>query len=856
MSYKVHVGFGFHVNCYHSYRGDTPDALGFGSDIRIMRNTIATLDKYNALGVPVKGTWDFENAFSLEEVLPKYAPDIIENVRRRQAENGDENILMGYNNGAMSAMTEDEFLASVSLAVTNQARSGLKDLFGGCEMIIRPQEVMFSPSQVPLYEKAGIECLCLYYSCVPFDAFRTIVPQLSDEYAFNPVNYIYQGKKLCVLPTYSHSDVMDAGSLRWLVCDLHQKQESGEINNDVFIFINIDADSFLWEPMPVPDFIKKIPNMNGLEGLILETCDLDFVCFDTPGGYIKKHAPLCDITFNEDVADGNFTGYASWSEKPFNRQIWTRLERARSMARLSASDKESPSFDDRIRLLSTTHFGLASPVMNIVREQKALEISEHMVRAEESSLAKENTFTVLNPSNSRFISAQLAINKGACFDITSLSCTDEGLLNWTASPVSEYEDGSIKSIFWMAKYENEKIKYQPKFSINEAVAKTDAEKNFLNESKTLKAGNLCFEFLEQGSLSKVKIGEKIVGGNDFLRSYICYDGKDYPFEQKKAAIARLAEDGEGLSISGEIHLPGELKAGCFRFLFYTVPWADGIFFIRDVEYPYTLEDHEISTSSSSLGRYSDAKWEQTVPTALTPTFSDNIYVIKRNFMNHTNMFPVADFWESVAENENIDSFNHQLSGGIMGLTDEKEAFFVVNARQSLNSMAHCPMRLRKTKDGHEVSMNPFGTYFGKQRHYPTRGNGSMNDMYVLTMPQARSLAPSYNGVHETAIMAFYGDAAADKNLSKEVEIPVNKVLYDEMVSFADGVVVVNGEDALVQAFTDDNVTFQDAKLKPAPKKLKGAASAGTGSRLQLPKAGLRLISNILKSQKKAKKYLK
>ncbi len=23
----VHVGFGFHVNCYHSYRGDTPDAL-------------------------------------------------------------------------------------------------------------------------------------------------------------------------------------------------------------------------------------------------------------------------------------------------------------------------------------------------------------------------------------------------------------------------------------------------------------------------------------------------------------------------------------------------------------------------------------------------------------------------------------------------------------------------------------------------------------------------------------------------------------------------------------------------------------------------------------------------------------
>ena len=42
--HTVHVGFGFHVNCYHSYRGDTPDALGFGGDIRIMRHILDTLD--------------------------------------------------------------------------------------------------------------------------------------------------------------------------------------------------------------------------------------------------------------------------------------------------------------------------------------------------------------------------------------------------------------------------------------------------------------------------------------------------------------------------------------------------------------------------------------------------------------------------------------------------------------------------------------------------------------------------------------------------------------------------------------------------------------------------------------------
>ncbi|MBR2714619.1 MAG: DUF4062 domain-containing protein, partial [Ruminococcus sp.] len=40
---KIHVAYGFHVNCYHSYRGDTNDNLGFGSDIRIIRKILDVL---------------------------------------------------------------------------------------------------------------------------------------------------------------------------------------------------------------------------------------------------------------------------------------------------------------------------------------------------------------------------------------------------------------------------------------------------------------------------------------------------------------------------------------------------------------------------------------------------------------------------------------------------------------------------------------------------------------------------------------------------------------------------------------------------------------------------------------------
>ena len=32
MNYKVHIAYGFHVNCYHSYRGDTNDKQGFGGE--------------------------------------------------------------------------------------------------------------------------------------------------------------------------------------------------------------------------------------------------------------------------------------------------------------------------------------------------------------------------------------------------------------------------------------------------------------------------------------------------------------------------------------------------------------------------------------------------------------------------------------------------------------------------------------------------------------------------------------------------------------------------------------------------------------------------------------------------------
>ncbi len=83
----------------------------------------------------------------------------------------------------------------------------------------------------------------------------------------------------------------------------------------------MDADAIFWETIDMGKFTGKIANTDGIHGLVQEVADLPYVVFDTPGNYIKTHKPIGKIDFTHDTADGNFTGYASWSEKPFNRKI-------------------------------------------------------------------------------------------------------------------------------------------------------------------------------------------------------------------------------------------------------------------------------------------------------------------------------------------------------------------------------------------------------------------------------------------------------------------------------------------------------------------------------------------------------
>ena len=827
--HTVHVAYGFHVNCYHSYRGDTNDAAGFGSDLRIIRGIIRTLDELNAAGIPVKGTWDSENFFSLEQILPRYAPDILSGMQRRVKEHGDENIIMGYSNGALGAMQGDELAASVALAVTNPQGSGLNDLFGTCEMIVRPQEVMFTPSQVHTYNKLGVKALCLYYSCVPFDAFRTLIPPLDDAQAFNPLTFTYQGEGLTVIPTYSNADVCDAGCLRAWVKALHEKQCAGKIDSDLFLFINMDADAIFWESLDLPVIGNRLANTDGIRGLVKEVADLEYVVFDTPGGYLKNYAPAGTVRFTQDTADGNFTGYASWAEKPYNRKIFTAVERSRAAAKARADETD---FMNRVKLLSTTHFGLATPVLNIRREQTADALAQKLADA---ALQTSGPLTLHNTSGSTLQCVQLACNTQK-----ALSVCGEGLEGYTVLPMGG------DSVFLMLRFREVKAEYRITAQEDESVSKP-AESFFVPERKAavspapfvvLESDGAALEFGPDQQIRRFTYRGQTVGGRDFLRSYLTYGGKRYDFTAQKMESGFLT-GGRFIRISGGITLPGAERQGAYAFTFFTSDVVSGIFVLTDVNYPQTPERDAISTENSSLGRYTDMRWQETAPFCLRFANAGPVSVVKRNFEGDISAFRTASYGEADPKNRTLDAFNNQLTAGLVGLKDGQKGLLLGNARSVLSSMAYCPMRL---EENGRVLMNPFGTFYGRQRHHPNRSDDRIPRTYTLIAPQGKSLAPSYNGSRERAVLCllpFAGDQPDGQKLR-------------DLLAFADGAYACGGDRSL-SPYAGENVWVQNAKKQTGKIRVRSPLLGGVkGNPGKYVVYGAKALAYIVRKQRRAK----
>ena len=154
-------------------------------------------------------------------------------------------------------------------------------------------------------------------------------------------------------------------------------------------------------------------------------------------------------------------------------------------------------------------------------------------------------------------------------------------------------------------------------------------------------------------------------------------------------------------------------------------------------------------------------------------------------------------------------------------------------------MAYCPMRL---EEGGKVKMNPFGTFFGKQRHHMNRSNDRIPLTYTLIAPQGKSLAPAYNGSRERAVMCL---------CPFEGEHPENGRL-EELIAFADGA-YATGSNGLISVFDGENVTVRRVDNKLENAKIRSPLMSGIKGNLgKYVVRGVKAITYIIKTQRNAK----
>lgn len=791
MTPHIYLAFRFHGNFYHSYRGDTPDELGFGKDIRVIRHLVKTLDALNAEGVPVRGTWDLENQFSLESIMPAHCPDLIAALQRRVREQGDEMQLMSYNNGLIGAHTAREFEAAVRRGISNEQGSGLKDLFGaGFRGMVRPQEMMYTPVHLKLYPACGIDAISLYYSALPFNGFSNFLPPLSVPERYNPLTLTYPGmpETMTLLPCYNTGDLADHLTLRRWVKQMRSQQLALEKQVDLLLLIDMDADDEFWMGYDVPLLKGRLSTASGLRGLVENVAGMDYVRFTTPCEYLDGHEPVGRVSIGQDTADGSFDGYSSWAEKWSNHRLWTGLERARILElqtrRLLAGEAPEmvrslldESFEARLKILSTTHFGMAAPVMNVTREGIAAGLVARAV--ETAAGAFDHAAGTRQPG--RF--SLLDYVRGDSTDLVTydprpsqslvrLPLTEAAppaLVVRTAAgdavPTAVLEHRGQRELLFVASFEPGERKCYTIEAGSAPPAPTSAPVAMTDSSLQNESLRLGFDRL--GQVTSVQSGGEEFALDRFLRSGLTHAGKPYEVE------AWALTESLGLGVVGVKRFSGTigLRDGCVAECEREIMLAAGLPYIyvrTRVAYPRTPDRRYAPGKAQRLGQRWDGDWQEVRPCEIWPALAGRdespLRVWKHNYCDHVSQFSLD--YGRFSRNVELDSANNQVTHGWVAVSDGRRGMLVAQSADVASGMAFCPLRTRKQGDVLRVRLNPFGTYWGKQYHYGAADTG-LGKLLATTFSASdhiNSYAPSYNGrVHEIALLIapYRGDAPPD-----------------------------------------------------------------------------------------------
>jgi hypothetical protein len=781
----INLALRFHGNFYHSYRGDTPDELGFGKDIRIIRHIIRTLDAFNERGIPVRGTWDFENYFSLETLMPQFCPDIIADMQRRIHLGQDEANLMSYNNGLVSAMTASEFEATIRQGISNSQGSGLKDLFGeGFYPLVRPQEMMFTPIHLKLYKTCGIHVISLFYSAIPFNGFSNFIPRLSLLHRHNPITLTHPDvdETMILLPCYNTGDLLDHLSLRRWIKQLRRYQVALKDPHDLLLLIDMDADDSFWVGFDVPLLKKIYSTINGLQGLVDSILDLDYVRFTTPGNYIESHPALTKVTIHQDTADGSFDGMASWAEKWSNQRLWTGLDRGRLLELQSRHligeklpQEDAKLFEDlqnlRLKITSTTHFGMSAPIMNLTRETTARDHIQKLVTDASQQFEKHAfvqtacQFSLLDyrrgiptpevdyqPKLSRSL-IRLLLRKIPNQPMILTRDSGEVL------PSAILAHQNSRELLFMdafAPFEQHNYQIKPGTNVVIPVETVHVDENSMDN------GILQLKFDQNQVINSLKMNGIELSIDHFLTSAMRYAGHDIRID------AWQQQEAASLGLVGMKRIAGitKLKDQSQFKVEYEIVLALGlpyIYLTMCVAYPET-QSHCDPDKAERLQRTWDDRWQEVSPCELHPNLvgrpGNPLRIWKHNYCDHVTSYALD--YEQYSKNIDLDSVNNHVTDAWVAVSDGQKGLLLAQTADVNTSMAFCPMRLHRQGQKKHIYMNPFGSYSGRQYHYATRdtGLGKFLAVNMSASDHIKPYAPSYNGqeqVFRLMIAPYTGD---------------------------------------------------------------------------------------------------
>lgn len=550
---------------------------------------------------------------------------------------------------------------------------------------------------------------------------------------------------------------------------MRKAQLSLEKPQDLLLLVDMDADDEFWVGFDIPFLSHFFSTAQGLRGLVKNVVDLDYVRFTTPDRYLTNHDPVGTITIGQDTADGSFDGLSSWAEKWSNHRLWTGLERARILAlqtkrlmgetpHLEADNLLSESFETRLKILSTTHFGMAAPVMNLTRERVARDLVSQAV-----TTAKNALHTIQKPMPQGAFSLYDYVRGTSTDQIQYQAHPSRALLRLPLSPeapadfiLHNHAGQPIPSTVIQKNGHRELLfieNFQPAerkdYSINEGQLPISPEKDpILVTDTSIQNELLKLTWDADGQVTSLSFNGEEQALAPFLNSAVTYAGNHSQVTKWQKIETHSSETLGLLQQQGQIHFKGNKSIHFEREIIMGVGLPYLYLKLR-VTYPNTSHQGFNKGKAQRLEQTWDQRWQEVLPCEIRPallgTRKKPLRVWKHDYCDYISSFDLD--YGRFSKNDELNNVNNQITHAWLAVSDGQRGLLVAQNADVLSNAAFCPLRTRKQENDWYVRFNPFGSYWGKQYRYGTADTG-LGNLLATTFSASDHInpyAPSFNG---------------------------------------------------------------------------------------------------------------